>query len=164
VARSIVLFASLFFVALTSGGAFVVGLAYNPAGMSAAFYVETMQHGIHVMLPLAVALNLGLFFTVVSAVLARHDRLSFYLLIGSGICRIASLSVTVLGNWPINHQIITWNINSPPSNWIELREQWWRFHVARAVMLVVEYRPRWSVVTYRSKGMAHKFNGRGDVR
>ena len=133
-ARRIILFASLFFVALTSGGAFVVYLAYNPAGMSAAFYVETMQHGIRVMLPLAVTLNLGLFFTVVSAVLARHDRLSFYLLIATGICIVASVLVTVFGNWPINHQIITWSSSSPPSNWTELRDAWWRFHVARAVM------------------------------
>jgi len=133
-ARTIVLFASLLFVALTSGGAFVVYLAYNPSGMSAAFYVETMQHGIRVMLPLAVTLNLGLFFTVVSAVLARHDRLSFYLLIATGICIVASVLVTVFGNWPINHQIITWSSSSPPSNWTELRDAWWRFHVARAVM------------------------------
>lgn len=133
-ARTIILFASLFFVGLTSGGAFVVYLAYNPAGMSAAFYVETMQHAIRVMLPLAVVLILGLFFTVVSAVLARHDRLSFYLLIASGICIITGVLVTVLGNWPINHQIITWSVSSPPSNWTELRDQWWRFHVARAVI------------------------------
>jgi hypothetical protein len=58
VTRKVILFASLFFVALTSGGAFGVYLAYNPAGMSAAFYIETMQHGIRVMLPLAVVLNL----------------------------------------------------------------------------------------------------------
>ena len=60
-------------------------LAYNPANMSQAFYVETMQHAIHVMLPLAVVLNLALFFTIVSAVLARRDRLSFYLSIAASI-------------------------------------------------------------------------------
>jgi len=104
--------------------------------MSAAFYVETMQHAIGVMAPLAVVLNLGLFFTIVSAVLARHDRLSFYLLIASSICIMAAVLVTVFGNWPINNQIITWSINSPPSNWTELRDQWWRFHVARAVIVI----------------------------
>jgi len=135
-ARRIVLFASLFFVALASGGAFVVYLAYNPANMSQAFYVETMQHAIHVMLPLAVVLNLGLFFTIVSAVLARRDRLSFYLLIAASICIIAAVLVTIFGNWPINNQIITWAINSPPPDWTELRDEWWRFHVARAVMLI----------------------------
>lgn len=133
-ARTIVLFASLLFVALASGGAFVVYLAYDPSGMSAAFYVETMQHAIRVLLPLAVVLNLGLFFTIVSAVLARRDRLSFYLSMAASICIIASFLLTVFGNWPINNQIITWSINSPPSNWTELRDAWWRFHVARTVM------------------------------
>jgi uncharacterized membrane protein len=134
--RTGVLFAALFFVALTSGGAFVVYLVYNPAGMSSAFYVETMQHAIRVMLPLAVVLNLGLFFTIVSAVLARRDRLSFYLLIAASICIVLTVLITVFGNWPINNQIITWGLNSPPSNWTELRDEWWRFHVARAVMMI----------------------------
>ena len=92
-ARRVVLFASLFFVALASGGAFVVYLAYNPAGMSQAFYVETMQHGIRVMLPLAVVLNLGLVFTIASAVLARRDRLSFYLLPRNAAGRIKSFTL-----------------------------------------------------------------------
>jgi uncharacterized membrane protein len=130
-ARRIVLFGALFFVALTSGAAFVVYLAYNPASMSPAFYVETMQHAIRVLIPLAVVLNLGLFFTIVSAVLARRDRRSFYLLIAASICIIAAVLVTIFGNWPINNQIITWGINSPPPNWTELRDEWWRFHVAR---------------------------------
>src|SRR5260370_19284749 len=133
-ARRIMLFASLFFVALTSGGAFVVYLAYNPAGMSAAFYVETMQHAIASLMPLAVVLNLGLLFTIVSAILARHERLSFYLLIAASICIITGLLFTVFGNWPINHQIITWSSNSPPSNWTELRDQWWRFPLPRTVL------------------------------
>ena len=135
-ARRIVLFAALFFVALTSGGAFVVYLVYNPTGMSPAFYVETMQHAIRVLIPLAVVLNLGLLFTMVSAFLARRDRLSFYLLIAASICIIASVLVTAFGNWPINNQIITWGINSMPPNWTELRDEWWLFHVARAVMII----------------------------
>jgi len=135
-ARRIALFASLFFVALTSGGAFVVYLAYNPATMSPAFYVETMQHGIRSLIPLAVVLNLGLLFTLASAVLARRDRQRFYLFIAASVCIVAGVLVTVFGNWPINNQIITWGINSPPANWTELRDEWWRFHVARAVMIV----------------------------
>jgi uncharacterized membrane protein len=134
--RRAVSFASLFFVALASGGAFVVYLAYNPAGMTPTFYVETMQHGIHVMLPLAVVLNLGLVFTLASTILVRRDRVRFYLLGAASICIITALLLTVLGNWPINNQIITWRAGSPPPNWTELRDEWWRYHVARAVLLV----------------------------
>jgi hypothetical protein len=136
-ARRIILFVNLVWVALMVGGTFVVYLVYNPAGMSAAFYVETMQHGIRSLLPLAVLMFLGLFFTITSAVLARRDRPNLYLLIATSICIIAAVLLTVFGNWPINNQIITWNANSPPSNWTELRDAWWRFHVARFVMGIV---------------------------
>ena len=137
--RRVVLFLALLFAALASGGAFVVYLAYNPAGMSAAFYVETMQHGIRSLVPLAVALNLGLFFTVVSAALARRDRPTLYLLVGASLCILAAVLLTVLGNWPINNQIITWSVNFPAPNWTELRDAWWRFHVARAVLHITGF-------------------------
>ena len=90
-ARRIILFVNLVWVALIVGGTFVVYLVYNPAGMSAAFYVETMQHGIRSLLPLAVLMFLGLFFTITSAVLARRDRPNLYLLIATSICIIAAV-------------------------------------------------------------------------
>lgn len=130
-ARKLVLFASLFFVALASGGAFVVSLAYNPATMAPAFYVQSMQHAIRVMLPLAVAMNLGLVFTAVSAMLARRDRGSLYLLGAASTFIVGAVLVTVFGNWPINEQIIKWDVASPPSNWMDLRDAWWRYHLAR---------------------------------
>jgi len=136
-ARRIILLVNLVWVSLMVGGTFVVYLIYNPKGMSAAFYVETMQHGIRSLLPLAVLMFFGLFFTVTSAVLARRDRPNLYLLVATSICIIAAVLLTLLGNWPINNQIITWNANSPPSNWTELRDTWWRFHVARFVMGII---------------------------
>jgi uncharacterized membrane protein len=137
VTRTTILFASLLFVALAAGGAYVVSFNYYPSGMSSAFYVETMQHGIRTIgPPLFVALNLGMLFTIVSAFLARRDRPRFYLLIAASICIIAVAAITVFGNIPINNQIETWSINSPPSNWAALREKWWRFHITRAVILI----------------------------
>lgn len=134
--QRIFLFAALFFVAMTAGGAFVVYLIYNPASLSPAFYVESMQHAIRVLIPLGVVLNLALVFTVVSGVLARGGRPSFYLLLAASLCIIVAVLVTVFGNWPINNQIITWSINSPPANWTELRDEWWRLHVVRTVMII----------------------------
>ena len=58
--RSIILFAALFFMALVAGGAFVIWIDYDPSGMSAAFYVEKMQHAIQVFttpLPVIVILS-----------------------------------------------------------------------------------------------------------
>ena len=133
---TIVLFASLFFVALASGGAFVVYLAYNPATIPADLWVPSMQHAIRVMLPLAVVLNLGLLFTIISAVLTRRDRRSFYFLVAASICILGAVLVTVIGNWPINDQIKTWSATAPPPTWTQLRDEWWRFHLARALMIM----------------------------
>ena len=135
--RSILLFASLFCVALASGGAFVVWLVYDPASAAGSFWVTLMQHAIQVMRPLAIALNLGLLLTIVSAVLSRRDGRRFYLLVGASLCLLAAVAVTVVGNWPINGQISTWNPAAPPPNWAQLRDQWWLYHRARAALLMV---------------------------
>jgi hypothetical protein len=118
VARKFVLFAALFSVALVTGAAFAIWFDYNPTGMSPAFYTEKMQHAIRVFtIPLPTVVMLGLFFTIVSTFLARRDRPDFYLLIVASICIIAAALITAFGNIPINNQIMTWSINSPPSNW-----------------------------------------------
>jgi uncharacterized membrane protein len=135
--RGIVLFAALFFVALMAGVAFTVWLYFNPAGMSPAFYVETMQHAIRAfMVPLSTLLILAVFFTIVSTSLARRDRPSVYLLIAASVCVVAVLLTTVLGHVPINNQIMTWSINSPPSNWTQLSEKWWRFQIVRTIAAI----------------------------
>jgi hypothetical protein len=134
--RAIAQFASLFFVGLASGGAFVVYLVYNPASMAPALWIQSMQHAIRVMLPLAVVLNLGLLFTIVSVVFARCDRQSFYLLLTASICLLAAVVVTVIGNWPINNQIKTWSATAPPPTWTQLSDAWWTYHRARAVLLI----------------------------
>lgn len=85
-ARSIVLFAALFFTALVAGGAFVIWIDYNPAGMSATFYVEKMQHAIRVFTaPLPTIVILSVLATAASAFLARRERRGFYLLIAASL-------------------------------------------------------------------------------
>ena len=135
--RGIVLFAALFFVALVAGAAFAIWIDYNPAGMSSAFYTEKMQHAIRVFtVPLPSVVVLGMLFTIVSTFLARHERLDFYLLIAASVCIIAVALITALGNIPINNQIRTWSINSPPPNWAELAQKWWSFQTVRTLSAI----------------------------
>ncbi len=135
--RRIALSAALFFVALVAGAAFAIWIDYNPAGMSPTFYVEKIQHAIRVFtVPLPTVVILGVFFTIVSAFLARRERPDFYLLIAASVCAIAVALITAFGNIPINNQIMTWSINSPPSNWMELGEKWWRFQTVRTIMAI----------------------------
>jgi uncharacterized membrane protein len=138
VAQRIVLFSALLFVALGAGAAFAVWLDYNPADMSPTFYVEKMQHAIRVFtVPLPTVVISGVFFTIVSTWLARRERLSLYLLLAASLCVIAVALITAFGNVPINNQIMTWSINSPPSNWTDLSEKWWRFQIERTIVQII---------------------------
>lgn len=133
--RRIVLFLALFFVALTSGAAFAIWLDTNPSGMSSAFYAQRMQDAIRVfMVPLNAVAILGVLLTIASTFLARRDRSSFYLLIAASICLIAATLITTFGNVPIINQIKAWNINSPPSNWMQVGEKWSRFQTVRMIL------------------------------
>lgn len=117
-ARKLVLFGALFFVALVAGAAFAIWIDYNTASMSPAFYTEKMQHAISVFtVPLPTVVILGVLFIIVSTILARRERPEFYLLIAASVCIIAVALITAFGNIPINNQIRIWNPSSPPSNW-----------------------------------------------
>jgi uncharacterized membrane protein len=136
-ARKLLLFGALFFVALVAGAAFAIWIDYNPAGMSPAFYAEKMQHAIRVFtVPLPTVVILGVLFTIVSTILARRERPEFYLLIGASVCFIAVALITVFGNIPINNQIRMWNVSSPPSNWGNLAQKWWKFQTVRTIVAI----------------------------
>jgi len=42
--------------------------------------------------------------------------------------------ITGFGNIPINNQILTWSVASPPANWAALAKKWWQFQTARVVL------------------------------
>jgi len=72
--------------------------------------------------------------TIASTFLAQRDHFSFYLLIAASICVIAATLITFFGNVAIINQIMTWSINSPPSNWMEVGEKWQRFQTVRMLL------------------------------
>ena len=136
-ARKLVLFVALFFVALVAGAAFAIWIDYNPDGMSPVFYTEKMQHAIRVFtLPLPTVVVLGVVFTILSTVLARRERPEFYLLIAASICILAVALITAFGNIPINNQIKTWAPSSPPSNWVDLAQRWAQFQTVRTIAAI----------------------------
>lgn len=135
--RKFVLFAALLFAALVAGAAFAIWFDYNPRGMSPAFYTEKMQHAIGVFtIPLPTVVVLAVLFTIAAAFLARSERPNFYLLIAASICIVAVALITRFGNIPINNQILTWSINSPPSNWAGWAQKWWQLQTLRTVLAI----------------------------
>jgi uncharacterized membrane protein len=79
---------------------------------------------------------LGVCFTIVSTFYARRDRPDFYLLIAASTCAIAVALITAFGNIPINNQIVTWSISSPPPNWMDLAQKWWWFQTVRTILAI----------------------------
>ena len=135
--RKLILFAAVLFVALVAGSAFAIWFDYNPSGMSAAFYTEKMQHAIRVFtIPLPTVVVLGALFTIAATFLARSERRNFYLLIVASFCVVAVALITRFGNIPINNQILTWTIDSPPSNWAELAQTWWQLQTVRTALAI----------------------------
>jgi anthrone oxygenase-like protein len=136
-ARKIILFGSLVFVGLTAGAAYVVWFDYNPYGMSAALYIAKMQHAIRVLtIPLPTIVVLGLLFTVVASFQARRNRAVFYMLVAASVCVLAVGLITRFGNIPINNQILTWSLDTPPGNWAAVAQKWWQLQTARLILQI----------------------------
>ena len=125
-------FASIFFAALVAGGMFVIWVGYDPAALSPSTYVEQQQNTIRALNVLMPVLGgLAILLTLTSAVLQRKDRKAFVLLIVAAAFLMVSGLVTRFGNQPINREVMTWSTQSPPSNWHEARDAWWRWHIVR---------------------------------
>lgn len=135
--RKLVIFAAVLFNGLVAGAAFAIWIDYNPSGMSPSFYTQKMQHAIQVFtIPLPTVVLLAVLFTILSTVLARHNRSELLLLGVASICIIAVAVITALGNIPINNQIKTWNVSSPPLNWSDLAQRWWHFQTGRTLAAI----------------------------
>jgi uncharacterized membrane protein len=123
--------ASLIVAALVVGAMFGIWLGYNPSALSAGAYVEQQQQAIrslNVVMPVLGALAIAL--ALLSAVKASGG-VARALLFGAALCFVASGVVTRLRNQPINREVMTWNVQSPPADWRGARDEWWRWHIIR---------------------------------
>jgi uncharacterized membrane protein len=125
-------FCSLLLASLVIGAMFGIWLSFNPAGLGAAAYVMQQQHGIRTLngtMPVLGALTILL--TIAAAALAHNDGTRFALLMGATTCFVAVALITRFLNQPINAIMIGWSPDSPPANWTQLRDAWWRWLVVR---------------------------------
>ena len=128
-------FANLFLAALVAGATFGVWLAFNPNGLDGPTYIALQQQGIRGMNVAMPVLGLmTLIATIATAILARDDRSQLALLIAAGVLFLAGGLITRFLNQPINAIVTTWSPAAPPSDWLMLRDAWWRWHIARTVL------------------------------
>ena len=126
-------FVLLLLLALLVGTMFGIWAGYNPAALSASAYVEQQQNAIRSLDTLLPAIGaVCIVLTVWLAILAKDDAPARYLLVAAAVCLLAAALVTRFGNQPINAIVMTWNPQSPPAEWAQLRDAWWRWHMVRA--------------------------------
>jgi hypothetical protein len=121
-------------VALVTGSIFGIWIGYNPKDLSAPTFIEQQQHAILALNTLMPILGLiTILLTLTSAFLQRKNKMAFsVLLVASGFLILSGLT-TRFGNQPINSIVMTWSMNAPPNNWMDLRNQWWSYHELRTL-------------------------------
>jgi uncharacterized membrane protein len=119
-------------VSLVVGTMFGIWFGYNPVNLSYPGYLEQQQQVINALntkLPLIAAG--GIVLTFISAFLSKNNRSALYLLIAAAVCLIIAGIVTRFLNQPINTKVMQWTIESPPMDWAEVRDTWWKYHIIR---------------------------------
>lgn len=131
---AIIDFTNLLLAALLVGAMFAVWLVFNPIGLDARTYVALQQQGVRTLHPALPILGVTtILVTIAAAVIGRADSMRFWLLIATVACFAASGLITRFLNMPINAIVMTWSSDSLPSNWMGLRNAWWRWHCLRLV-------------------------------
>ena len=127
-------FTNVLLAALLVGAMFGVWLFLNPSGSDAALYIALQQQGVRGLDKTMPALGAAtILVTIVAAVLARADSVRLGLLVTTVACLVTAGLVTRFLNQPINAIVMTWHRDAPPTNWMRLRDEWWRWHLVRLV-------------------------------
>lgn len=125
-------FVNLLLAALLVGTMFGVWLFLNPARLDATSYITVQQQAIRTLNTVLPALGAAtILVTIAAATLGREDGARLWLLVAVVLCFVTSGLITRFLNQPINAIVMNWRGDAPPSNWTELRDDWWRWHLAR---------------------------------
>ncbi len=131
---------NLLVMAFVVGTMFGIWFGLNPFKMSYPLYLEQQQQlirALNVKLPLIAAV--GIVLTIISAILLRGDRNAFILLIVAAVLFIIAGIVTRFLNQPINTEVMKWLADHPPSNWMEVRDKWWKWHTVRLIAGIIGF-------------------------
>lgn len=135
---SITRFANIILVALLAGTSFGIWIGFNPVNYSAATYLEQQQHLILSLNTLMVLLVIvATAVTIASAILQRQSKTIYITLIFASLFLASCIFISRFGNLPIQMEMLKWNVNSMPGNWVILRDKWWSFHVMRTIVELI---------------------------
>ncbi len=124
--------------ALLAGSIFGLWLSLDPTGLNAAAYVSLQQQAIRTLnVAMPVLGGLTMLLTIAFTILSRRDGPRFIVLVVATLCLLGAGLITRFLNQPINDIVMTWSPTAPPSDWTQLRDQWWHWHVARMGLSLV---------------------------
>ena len=131
---TIIRFLNIVLVALLAGTSFGIWVGFNPANYSASTYIEQQQNLVASLNTSMVALVIiATIVTIASAFLQRQNKMAFFALLTAAFFLALCIVISRLGNLPIQTEILSWNLISPPDTWTEMRDKWWSFHIMRTV-------------------------------
>ena len=65
--------------------------------------------------------------------------MEYLLMVFAVICVLNELLMTYMGNLPLNQLITSWDLMSPPPDWMDIRSQWLWFMYIRCALLVAGF-------------------------
>ncbi len=116
-----------------------VGVSIARPELSPSSFVQ-LQQIIHVhfvrMMPILMiaAVGASLIWTVLLR--ARWRAVEFWLVSGASMAMVCAFVLTRAVNIPINDQLMTWSIEAPPANLMELWRPWEEVHSIRTVLAI----------------------------
>ena len=138
--KTVIYSINILLFSLVVGSMFAIWYGLNPNQLSYPDYLIHQQQLIkqlNVKLPLLAAVAIIL--TIISAILSRGDKTTLMLLIVAAVFLIIAGIVTRFLNQPINAEVMTWVANNPPSDWIKLRDDWWKWHIVRLISGIIGF-------------------------
>ena len=137
-ATPLVRFLNIIVAALLAGVSFGIWIGFDPSGLSPSTFVEQQQNMLQSLRTLMVSLVvIATLITMLSAYLQKHDKPTSISLIIAGVFFIACILITLFGNKPIDDIVITWTKEAIPDNWLDLRDNWWSFHILRTLAEII---------------------------
>lgn len=126
---------NLFLISIFVGTEFAIGVFIHPV-------LRKLPESVHIASVQAVGKKIGkvmpvwiplILLSVLPILYFTGDAqaLPFWLTIAGGVCIILMLLISLIINVPINKGILKWNSQSPPNNWLNLRNRWDKWHMFR---------------------------------
>lgn len=83
--------------------------------------------------------NAAIVLIVATAVVVRSDGLALTLALVALVLFISDMAVTLTRNVPLNKQVQSWAIDSPPDDWSSIRDRWEHYHTVRTGLIVTGF-------------------------